>query len=85
MLKITARELVRLLLRDGWKDEGPSRHGIKLSKLDGDRKRVTQIPTKKYGSRSAIIPQGTLSAILSDRQTGLGRQGLQRLIDRLGR
>lgn len=75
---------MRLLLRDGWTDEGPSRHGIRLSKVDGDKKRVTQIPTKKYGSRSAILPQGTLSAILSDRQTGLGRRGLQRLIDRFG-
>jgi len=81
-LKITASELVRLLLRDGWTDEGPSRHGIKLSKLDGDRRRVTQIPTKKFHSRSAILPLGTLSATLSDRQTGLGRQGLQRLLDR---
>ena len=83
-MRITARELVRLLLRDGWTDEGPSRHGIKLAKLFGDRRRVTQIPTKKYRSRSAILPQGTLNAILGDRQTGLGRQGLQRLIDRFG-
>ena len=83
-MKITARELVRLLLRDGWTDEGPSRHGVKLSKLDGDRRRVTQIPTKKLRSRSAILPQGTLRAILSDRQTGLGKKGLQRLLDRFG-
>jgi hypothetical protein len=32
----------------------------------------------------ASLPDGTLSAILSEKQTGIGKDGLRRLIERYG-
>jgi hypothetical protein len=54
-------------------------HGLTMTKRFGDRTRVTIIP--KRGD----MPAGTLAAILSHQQTGLGRAGLQALIDKYGK
>jgi predicted RNA binding protein YcfA (HicA-like mRNA interferase family) len=78
-ITITAKQLRRLLERDGWTQHGRVRHGLSLTKKFGDRIRVTTIP-----NRGDLAP-GTLSAILSDRQTGIGRAGLQGLIDKYGK
>lgn len=73
--QISGKDLIRLLKKDGWIEGEYRTHGVALWKRFPDGKRVTIIPTK---SRS--LPSGTLAAILSDRQTGLGRQGLERLL-----
>ena len=67
-----------LLELDGWIQGGRRNHGIFYSKqFPGERyPRSTVIPDK-----ASPLPPGTLGAILSVRQTGLGRSGLQDLID----
>lgn len=67
-----------LLDGDGWTQGGRRNHGIFYSKqFPGERyPRSTVIPDKSGG-----LPPTTLGAILSFKQTGLGRSGLQRLID----
>ncbi|RIK74163.1 hypothetical protein DCC62_15815 [candidate division KSB1 bacterium] len=76
---ITGPELIKLLKKDGWEERGNrATHGISLTKtLPNGRTRTTIIPTK---SRS--LPTGTLKAILSSKQTGLGREGFQELLNR---
>ena len=57
-----------------------SREGIVFRKLFADgRTRVTVIPRK----RRPLTP-GTLSAILGAKQSGIGREGLQALIQKYG-
>lgn len=80
-VQVSGQRLLRLLERDGWTRRGRSRHGVFIYK---------QFPGEKY-PRTALIPDkadplpdGTLGAILSVKQTALGRQGLQALIDRYG-
>ena len=76
---LTGRQLYRLLRADGWELRRNSNHGMFLTKRFGNRTRTTII---KNTGRD--IPNGTLAAILSQRQTGLGRDGLLRLIERRG-
>ena len=68
-----------LLEQDGWTSGGRRRHGIFYSKqFSGERfPRSTVIPDK-----AGPLPEGTLGAILSVKQTGLGRNGLNDLIER---
>ena len=68
--------LIELLKFDGWEDHGRSTHGRTLKKFIDNRWIVTTIPTKK-GS----IPDGTLGAILSVKQTRIGKIGLAKLIE----
>jgi len=70
-------DLIRLLKADGWQEGRYATHGMTLTKRFGERTRVTFIPPKR-GS----LPEGTLMAILSDKQTGLGKNGLLELIDK---
>ena len=69
---------MRLLERDGWIRGRRANHGVFFSKqFPGEnRPRTTVIPDK-----SAPLPNGTLAAILGPKQTGIGRAGLQALID----
>ena len=76
---LTGRQLYRLLIADGWEVRRRSNHGLFLTKRFENRTRTTIV---KNTGRD--IPNGTLSAILSQRQTGLGRGGLLRLIERHG-
>lgn len=72
---------MRLLELDGWVRRGRSRHGIYYSKHFPNERipRSTIVPDK-----SGPLPPTTLGAILSVKQTGLGRNGLQQLIDTYG-
>ena len=69
---------MRLLERDGWMPGRRANHGIFFSKQfpSETRPRTTVIPDK-----SEPLPNGTLGAILGPKQTGIGRAGLQALID----
>ena len=77
-MNISGRELMRLLERDGWTSGGRRTHGILYYKrFPGENlRRSSVIPDK-----STPLPDTTLGAILSVKQTGIGRVGLQRLID----
>jgi len=72
---ITGKELIGILKRDGWQVGRKATHGISLTKYIGDRTRVTVIPDTR-----ASLDRGTLMAILGNKQTGLGRKGLLRLL-----
>ena len=76
---LKGRELYRLLIADGWEFQRHTRHGDFLTKKFGDKNRTTLV---KNDGRD--IPTGTLSKILGQKQTGLGRDGLLRLIERHG-
>jgi predicted RNA binding protein YcfA (HicA-like mRNA interferase family) len=77
---ITGRQLIRLLQKDGWVLGSQKTHGVGLRKPQpGDRTLVTVIPNK-----TDSLKPGTLRAILSDDQTRLGRDGLERLIKTYG-
>jgi len=77
---ITGRQLIRLLIQDGWEEGRRVTHGRSLHKAFPDgRTRLTLVPDKR-----SPLPAGTLSAILGPKQTGLGRDGLAALITRFG-
>ena len=68
---------MRLLERDGWMRGGRRRHGVFFSKhFPGEAMpRSTVIPDK-----ARPLNQRVLGAILSVKQTGLGKPGLEALI-----
>jgi predicted RNA binding protein YcfA (HicA-like mRNA interferase family) len=75
---LSGPELIKLLKKDGWQERGMATHGIALTKaFPNGRTRTTIVPVK---TRS--LPVGTLRAILSEKQTGLGREGLLELLSR---
>jgi len=76
---ISRVDLIHLLEQDGWKIGRKATHGVSLSKAYPSGVRVTVVPT-----RTRSLPTGTLRAILSVKQTGLGRRGLQRLLETYG-
>jgi len=76
---ISGKKLIDLLKKDGWIEGRRATHGLALTKKFKDKVRVAIIPTK-----GKSLPTGTLMAILSDKQTGLGKEGLLELIKRYG-
>jgi predicted RNA binding protein YcfA (HicA-like mRNA interferase family) len=76
---ITGKQLIKLLVADGWVEGRKARHGIALTKKFGETTRVTVIPDKR-----ASLPEGTLRAILGPKQTQLGSKGLDGLIRKYG-
>lgn len=76
---ITGIQLIDLLNKDGWATGRKSNHGRSLKKKYSNRTRVTFIPEIKCS-----LPTGTLHAILSQKQTGIGKDGLERLIKKYG-
>lgn len=77
---VTGKQLIKLLRRDGWEPGRKATHGICLTKKEASGKTLlTFVPDVR-----ASLPVGTLSAILSNKQTGLGRKGLLRLIEKYG-
>ncbi len=68
---ISGTELIKVLKKDGWIEGRRTTHGVQLTKVFGDRTRVTIVPTK-----DKHMPNGTLAAILGPKQTGIGREGL---------
>ena len=76
---LRGRQLLRLLVADGWEEVRDAPHGKWLKKKFRDGTRFTTV--KGTGAK---IPGGTLNQILSPKQTGLGKRGLRRLIDKHG-
>jgi predicted RNA binding protein YcfA (HicA-like mRNA interferase family) len=73
---ITGHELIRLLKRDGWEEDGRRTHGVAMKKLDDDGiLRITTIPT-----HAGSLPIKTLASILGSKQTNIGMDGFKRLI-----
>jgi hypothetical protein len=70
---------MRLLELDGWVRGGRRTHGIFFSRIFPGESfpRSTVIPDK-----AAPLPATTLGAILSVKQSGLGRTGLQELVEK---
>jgi len=77
--QIKGSQLLKLLEKEGWSIRpGRARHGVMVSKA-GSPTRIAIIPTKPRP-----LPAGTLSAILSEKQTGIGSCGLLDLIRKHG-
>jgi predicted RNA binding protein YcfA (HicA-like mRNA interferase family) len=76
---ITGKQLIRLFLKDSWGVGRKAKHGMTLRKRVGNRTRVTFIPDTR-----ASLPIGTLRAILGTKQTGLGKNGLLKLLNKYG-
>lgn len=73
-------QLINLLCDDGWVKGRKSTHGRCLTKkLLNDRTLVTFIP-----ETNSSLPEGTLHAILSSKQTRIGKKGLLQLIKKYG-
>jgi hypothetical protein len=77
MKGVTYRELLRLCLKDGWTIDRRGRHGLILTKTIGGRIRRVTIADK-----NKVTPQNVLSQILGPKQTGYGREGLIRLLQK---
>lgn len=73
---LTGEQLISLLEKDGWTNEGKTTHGVSMQKYVNGRFKVVIIPVKKNKS----IPTKTLGDILSVKQSGIGRKGLEELI-----
>ena len=78
---ITGKQLIRLLVNDGWEIKRKMNHGIGLTKYfpEIDRTLVTCIPDKKRP-----LSKNTLGLILSQNQSQIGHAGLLELIDKYG-
>jgi predicted RNA binding protein YcfA (HicA-like mRNA interferase family) len=77
--RIKGKQLIKLVIKDGWVVKRRAKHGIALAKKFVDRTRVTVIPDTR-----AELDEGTLSAIIGPKQMGIGKQGLWELIDKYG-
>jgi len=77
--RIRGKQLIKLVCKDGWVVKRRATHGAALAKKYTDRTRVTVIPDTR-----AELDEGTLAAIISSKQMGIGKQGLLALIDRYG-
>jgi len=65
-------------MKNGWEEFARNNHGIALKKeFPNGEIRVTTIK-----DTSDSIPIGTLKAILSNKQTGLGRKGFLNLLNK---
>jgi predicted RNA binding protein YcfA (HicA-like mRNA interferase family) len=76
---LSGKQLIKLLRKDGWILGGRTRHGVALTKYIGNRTIVTFIPDTR-----APLDDGTLAAILSVKQTGIGKRGLLALVNKYG-
>lgn len=76
---VTGKQLLKLLMADGWQITRRAKHGVLLQKRFSDAIRITLVKNTK-----AVMPDGTLASILGPKQTGLGKAGLRRLINRYG-
>lgn len=78
---ISGMALIDLFVLDGWTLHGDVAHGVLLTKYDPNlgRERLVTIPRKRKS-----LPKNTLHCILSVKQSGLGRRGLLKLIEKHG-
>ena len=76
---ITGKQLIKILQKDGWIVHRRTRHGVALKKVAGQRTITTIVQDTR-----AIIPEGTLSDILGQKQTGITKRGLLELVNKYG-
>jgi predicted RNA binding protein YcfA (HicA-like mRNA interferase family) len=76
---ISGKKLIRLLQKAGWIVQRRAKHGVALTKRFTDRTRVTIVP-----DTNTPLDDGTLSAILGYKQTGIGKKGLLDLVNKFG-
>jgi predicted RNA binding protein YcfA (HicA-like mRNA interferase family) len=78
---LTGKQLIRLLLKAGGTIEGKSTPGSHIAVIYHvrGRKRVFIVP-----DTSSSLPKGTLHGIISIKQTGLGKSGLLKLLNKYG-
>ncbi len=76
---VTGKQVIKLLIADGWEVVRQAKHGLSLRKAFPNATRIAVVPNKK-----AVLPAGTLGAILGPKQTALGKRGLRRLVDQHG-
>lgn len=74
---VSGNDLIALLLRDGWEVTGQNSHVKILRKKYPERTRITLVQPINDS-----LAKGTLSAILGPKQTGIGKNGLRRLLDK---
>lgn len=74
---ITGKKLCSLLESDGWEFVRSNSHGRIYKKKFRSQTRVTTVTNKR-----GPLARGTLQVILSRKQTGLGRAGLERLLNK---
>ena len=76
---ITGLQLIKLLEQDRWENKRHANHGKSLVKYFPQSKRikVAVIP-----NTSQSLPTNTLGGILGVKQTGIGRKGLLKLIEK---
>ena len=81
-IAISGKALIELLLKDGWQIERRTNHGLLMWKMfpGESTRRTTIVPDK-----SKDLADKILGVILGVKQTRIGRQGLQELIDRYGK
>lgn len=73
---ITGPQLIWLFEQDGWVQDGQRTHGVAMTKPG---RYPVIIPAKKRE-----LADTTLGQILSVKQSGLGKKGLMRLIEKHG-
>ncbi len=76
---ISGKQLIKLLIKDGWIIKRRKGDHVSLAKDFTNRKRVTVIK-----NTAESIPRGTRMAILGKKQTNLGKKGLIRLLNKYG-
>jgi len=74
---LTGIELIKILKKVGWIEHRQTTHGIALIKRVRERTKITIVPKSK-----ANLPVGTLMAILSSKQTGIGKKGLLEILNK---
>ncbi|MBM3933944.1 MAG: addiction module toxin, HicA family [SAR202 cluster bacterium] len=78
---VTGKQMIRILEKDGWTRGGQRTHGIFFHKrYPGESlPRTVIVPDK-----NSVLPTGTLGAILGVKQTKLGKDGLEEVIEKYG-
>ena len=75
---MTGKQLLALLMKDGWISCGQKTHGVGLTKMVGHINLVTVIPANRP------VVDFVLSAILGPQQTRIGKKGLLELVNKYG-
>lgn len=75
---LSGNELNKLLVqKDNWIKHGYRRHGISKKKKVGNKTFITIIP-----KTDDSLPPGVLFAILGPKQTGIGKKGLLKILNK---
>lgn len=76
---LSSRQFIRLLKKEGWVEAGRRTHGLALVKKFDGMTKVALDPENRNP-----LAQSVLGAILSVKQTGIGRGGLKTMIKKHG-